>query len=73
MVQGTLDMLILRTLVGGRAHGHTIAQMIEQPSDDVLQVEQGSCTLPCTGWRIEAGWLRHGERVRTTGRHASMN
>ena len=42
MVQGTLDMLILRTLVTGPAHGHTIAHAIERTSDDVLQVEQGS-------------------------------
>ena len=42
MVQGTLDMLILRTLVLGPAHGQTIAQVIERRSDDVLQVEHGS-------------------------------
>jgi PadR family transcriptional regulator PadR len=42
MVQGTLDMLILRTLVMGPAHGHTIAHAIERTSDEVLQVEQGS-------------------------------
>jgi PadR family transcriptional regulator PadR len=42
MLQGTLDMLILRTLVMGKAHGHTIAHVIENTSDDVLQVEQGS-------------------------------
>jgi len=39
---GTLDMLILRTLVMGPAHGHTIAHVIEHTSDEVLQVEQGS-------------------------------
>ncbi len=42
MLQGTLDMLILRTLVMGPAHGHTIAHVIEHTSEDVLQVEQGS-------------------------------
>ena len=42
MMQGTLDMLILRTLILGPAHGHTIAHAIEQSSDDVLQVEHGS-------------------------------
>jgi transcriptional regulator len=42
MLQGTLDMLILKTLVMGRAHGHTIAHVIENTSEDVLQVEQGS-------------------------------
>ena len=42
MLQGTLDMLILQTLVLGPAHGHTIAHAIERGSDDVLQVEHGS-------------------------------
>jgi PadR family transcriptional regulator len=42
MVQGTMDMLILPTLVMGAAHGHTIAQAMERTSDAVLQVEQGS-------------------------------
>jgi len=42
MLKGTLDMMILRTLVGGDAHGHTIAKLIERTSEDVLEVEQGS-------------------------------
>src|SRR4026209_836042 len=42
MLQGTLDMLILKTLVTGPAHGHTIANVIEKGSDEVLQVEHGS-------------------------------
>jgi transcriptional regulator len=42
MLQGTLDLLILQTLVPGPAHGHTIAHAIEHRSDDVLQVEHGS-------------------------------
>jgi PadR family transcriptional regulator, regulatory protein PadR len=42
LLQGTLDLLILRTLVLGPAHGHAIAKAIEFKSDDVLQVEQGS-------------------------------
>jgi len=42
MLQGTLDMLVLRTLVFGPAHGHTIADVIEKTSGDVLQVEHGS-------------------------------
>ena len=41
-LQGTLDVLVLRTLVLGPAHGHTIAHAIERQSDDVLQVEHGS-------------------------------
>ncbi len=42
MLLGTLDMLILKTLLPGPAHGHTIAHVIERTSDDVLQVEHGS-------------------------------
>lgn len=42
ILQGTLDMLILRTLVMGPAHGHTIAQVIEHTSQNALEVEQGS-------------------------------
>lgn len=42
MLRGTLDMMILRTLVGGDAHGHTIAKVIEHTSEDLLEVEQGS-------------------------------
>jgi len=42
MLLGTLDMMILRTLLPGPAHGHTIAHVIEKSSDEVLQVEHGS-------------------------------
>jgi PadR family transcriptional regulator PadR len=42
LVQGTLDMLILRTLLFGAAHGHQIAKHIRQTTEDVLQVEHGS-------------------------------
>ena len=42
MLQGTLAMLILRTLLLAPAHGHTIAHAIEHTSEDVLQVEHGS-------------------------------
>ncbi len=42
MLLGTLDMLILKTLLPGPAHGHTIAHAIERTSDEVLQVEHGS-------------------------------
>jgi PadR family transcriptional regulator, regulatory protein PadR len=42
MLIGTLDMLVLRTLLFGPAHGHTIAHGIEASSEDVLQVEHGS-------------------------------
>ncbi|MGH9583748.1 MAG: PadR family transcriptional regulator [Bryobacteraceae bacterium] len=56
MLQGTLDMLILQTLVLGPAHGHSIAYAIERGSDDVLQVEHGS--LYPALYRLEnRGWI----------------
>jgi PadR family transcriptional regulator PadR len=42
MLQGTLDMLVLHSVLFAPAHGHTIAHAIEQTSDEVLQVEHGS-------------------------------
>jgi transcriptional regulator len=42
LIQGTLDLLILRTLLFGPVHGHGIAKHIQRTSDDVLQVEHGS-------------------------------
>src|SRR5258708_3021279 len=42
LLQGTLDMLILRTLLFGPAHGHQIAKHIQRTTEDVLQVEHGS-------------------------------
>ncbi len=56
MLLGTLDMLILRTLLGGAAHGHTIARVIEQTSDEVLQVEQGSL-YPALHRLEDRGWV----------------
>ena len=56
MLQGTLDMLILKTLVMGPAHGHTIAHVIENTSEDVLQVEQGSL-YPALHRLEDRGWL----------------
>jgi len=56
MLQGTLDMLVLQTLVLGPAHGHTIAHLIEHRSEDVLQIEQGS--LYPALYRLEdRGWI----------------
>lgn len=56
LLQGTLDMLILRTLVLGPAHGHTIAHVIENTSDNVLEVEQGSL-YPALHRLEDRGWL----------------
>ena len=56
MLQGTLDMLILRTLITGPAHGHTIAHVIERTSEEVLQVEQGSL-YPALHRLEDRGWV----------------
>src|SRR5271154_7099288 len=56
MLQGTLDMLVLRTLVLGDAHGHTIAKVIERGSEDVLEVEQGSL-YPALHRLEDRGWV----------------
>jgi PadR family transcriptional regulator PadR len=56
MVQGTLDMLVLQTLVLGPAHGHTIANAIERGSEDVLQVEHGSL-YPALHRLEDRGWI----------------
>jgi len=56
MLQGTMDMLILQTLIMGPAHGHTIAHVIEHSSQDVLQVEQGSL-YPALHRLADRGWV----------------
>jgi PadR family transcriptional regulator PadR len=60
VLQGTLELLILRTLLAGPAHGHAIAKHIQRTSEDVLQVETGSLypalhRLEAKGW-IAASW-----------------
>jgi transcriptional regulator len=56
MLQGTLDLLVLRTLAMGAAHGHTIAHAIERQSDEVLQVEHGSL-YPALHRLEDRGWI----------------
>jgi transcriptional regulator len=56
MLKGTLDMMVLRTLVAGDAHGHTIAKVIERTSEDVLEVEQGSL-YPALHRLEDRGWV----------------
>ena len=56
LLQGTLDLLILRTLRIGPAHGHEITKAIEQSSDDVLRVEQGSL-YPALHRLSKRGWI----------------
>jgi PadR family transcriptional regulator len=57
LLQGTLDMLILRTLQWGPQHGHGIGQAIRQQSDDVLKVETGSL-YPALHRLVKRGWLK---------------
>jgi PadR family transcriptional regulator, regulatory protein PadR len=70
LLRGTLDLLILRTLLPGPSHGHAIAKHIQRTSEDLLQVESGSLypalyRLEAKGW-IDASWERSekGKRAR---------
>ncbi len=56
LLQGTLDLLVLRTLALAPAHGHTIAHAIEHRSDEVLQVEYGSL-YPALHRLEDRGWI----------------
>jgi PadR family transcriptional regulator PadR len=69
LLQGTLDLLILRTLLPGPAHGHSIAKTIERSSDDVLQVEQGSL-YPALHRLIKRGWITFAEGTSENNRRA---
>jgi PadR family transcriptional regulator PadR len=68
LLQGTLDVLILRTLLFGPAHGHQIAKHIQRTTEDVLQVEHGSLypalhRMERKGWIISK-WEKSKERNR---------
>jgi PadR family transcriptional regulator, regulatory protein PadR len=70
LLQGTLDLLILRTLLTGPTHGHAIAKHIQRTSEELLQVETGSLypalhRLEAKGW-IAASWelSNKGKRAR---------
>src|SRR5438309_7077914 len=70
LLQGTLDLLILRTLRAGAAHGHAIAKHIQRTSEELLQIETGSLypalhRLEAKGW-IGASWelSNKGKRAR---------
>ncbi len=69
LLQGTLDLLILRTLLLGPAHGHAIAKAIERNSEDVLQVEQGSL-YPALHRLIKRGWISAEEGTSQNNRRA---
>jgi PadR family transcriptional regulator, regulatory protein PadR len=70
LLRGTLDLLILRTLIGGPLHGHAVAKHIQRTSEDLLRVETGSLypalhRLEAKGW-IVASWelSNKGKRAR---------
>src|SRR5216117_2459592 len=69
LLQGTLDLLILRTLRWGPAHGHAIAKAIERGSDDVLLVEQGSL-YPALHRLLKRGWITFDEGTSENNRRA---
>src|SRR5205085_10216131 len=71
LLQGTLDLLILRTLVRGPAHGHAIAKAIEFNSDEVLQVEQGSL-YPALHRLIRRGWIAAEDGASENNRRAKF-
>jgi transcriptional regulator len=69
LLQGTLDLLILRTLLLGPVHGHAIAKAIERNSDEILQVEQGSL-YPALHRLIKRGWISAEEGTSENNRRA---
>jgi transcriptional regulator len=69
LLQGTLDMLILRTLLFGPAHGHAIAHAIERGSEDVLQVEHGSL-YPALHRLVRQGLLSAKDGISENNRKA---
>src|SRR5688572_12719931 len=71
LLQGTLDLLILRTLQLGPAHGHAIAKAIERTSNDVLLVEEGSL-YPALHRLIKRGWITFGEGTSENNRKAKF-
>jgi PadR family transcriptional regulator PadR len=71
LLQGTLDLLILRTLRPGPAHGHAIAKAIEITSDDVLQVEQGSL-YPALHRLIKRKWISVEDGTSENNRRAKF-
>jgi PadR family transcriptional regulator len=71
LLQGTLDLLVLRTLRWGAAHGHAIAKAIERGSDEVLLVEQGSL-YPALHRLIKRGWITFDDGTSENNRRAKF-
>ncbi len=71
LLQGTLDLLILRTLRQGEAHGHAIAKAIERGSGDVMLVEQGSL-YPALHRLIKRRWITAEDGISDNNRRAKF-
>jgi PadR family transcriptional regulator, regulatory protein PadR len=71
LLQGTLDMLILKTLVFGPMHGHAIATSIEKTSEDVLQIDHGSL-YPALNRLILRGWISSSWGISKNNRRAKF-
>lgn len=69
ILQGTLDLLILKTLSAGSFHGYGIAQHIKRLSDDALRVEEGSLYPALARMQVK-GWITSEARKSPTGREA---
>jgi PadR family transcriptional regulator PadR len=69
LLQGTLDMLILKTLTAGKMHGYAIAQQIQQVSQKAITVEEGSL-YPALHRMERRGWLRHDWGLSESNRRA---
>jgi transcriptional regulator len=71
LLQGTLDLMILRMLLLGPLHGHALAKAIERNSEDVLQIEQGSL-YPALHRLIKRGWISAEEGISENNRRAKF-
>jgi transcriptional regulator len=69
LLQGTLDVLVLRTLLSGPAHGHAVAKHIQRTSQDLLQVETGSL-YPALHRLETKGWITSAWELSEKGKRA---
>jgi PadR family transcriptional regulator PadR len=67
LLQGTLDMTILKALAPADLHGLSVSRRIEEMTKGTFQVKPGSLFPSCIGWKNKAGWSPLGESRRTRG------
>jgi PadR family transcriptional regulator PadR len=73
VLQGTLDLIVLQTLHAmGPLHGYGIAVRIQQVSEDLLKLNQGTLTPHCCAWNRKGGSVRSGASRKTTARRNSI-